>query len=257
MKTLSIFIIFLFSALVIQAKTLRVAAYNVEFGKGGSAEEFGNMLKEYKLDIVTFNEAPGEDWTKKVGEACGMKFHYVGKTSSANHKDKYKSILSKTPLTDTSEVLLEGSGWSPASAVRASTVIDKVSYTIYSLHIPGSSGDKKNGAKSGTKAHSLTKILSKDKSPNIIAMGDYNSRVEQNPIKAILRKGFKYTWEDLKTDLKKEKTWNVYNNKGEGVIDHILYKLKDKKVKVTDGGIIKLEKPLSDHAPVWAEFSFE
>ncbi len=39
------------------------------------------------------------------------------------------------------------------------------------------------------------------------------------------------------------------------MIDHILYK-DQVGAKVTDGGIIELEKPLSDHKPVWAEIVF-
>ena len=73
---------------------VRVAAYNVEFGKNASPEEIGRMFKPYNLDIIGFNEVPDGDWTARVGRVLGMKHTYVGKISSANHKDKYKSILS-------------------------------------------------------------------------------------------------------------------------------------------------------------------
>ena len=61
------------------------------------------MFKPYKLDIIGFNEVPDGDWTARVGKVLGMKHCYVGKISSANHKDKYKSILSRTPLQGTAE----------------------------------------------------------------------------------------------------------------------------------------------------------
>ena len=95
-------------------KTLhvRVAAYNVEFGKNASPEEIGKMFKPYDLDIIGFNEVPDGDWTARVGKVLGMKHTYVGKISSANHKDKYKSILSRTTLQLTrssmNSVLSEG-----------------------------------------------------------------------------------------------------------------------------------------------------
>ena len=38
--------------------TIRVAAYNVEFGKSATPEEIGEMFKPYQLDIIGFNEAP-------------------------------------------------------------------------------------------------------------------------------------------------------------------------------------------------------
>jgi len=48
--------------------SVRVAAYNVEFGKSATPEEIGEMLKPYKLDIIGFNEAPDGDWTARVGK---------------------------------------------------------------------------------------------------------------------------------------------------------------------------------------------
>ena len=77
---------------------IRVAAYNVEFGKSTTPEQVGKMFKPFKLDMIGFNEVPDGDWTARVGKVLGMSFSYVGKISSANHKDKYKSILSRTPL---------------------------------------------------------------------------------------------------------------------------------------------------------------
>mgnify|MGYP006094706801 CR=1 FL=1 len=40
-----------------------------------------------------------------------------------------------------------------------------------------------------------------------------------------------------------------------GVIDHILYNTSA-GAKVTDGGIIELKNPLSDHKPIWAQIVF-
>src|SRR5690606_27028161 len=75
---------------------LKVAAYNVEFSDKGTAEEIGKALKPYDFDIVCFVEAPDGDWIKKVGKAMGLKHSVVGKYSTAGHKDKYKTILSRT-----------------------------------------------------------------------------------------------------------------------------------------------------------------
>ena len=82
---------------------IRVATYNVEYGENASPEEIGKMFKPYKLSIIGFNEVPDGDWTARVGKVLGMKHSYVGKISSANHKDKYKSILSRTPFEATAE----------------------------------------------------------------------------------------------------------------------------------------------------------
>jgi len=72
----------------------------------------------------------------------------------------------------------------------------------------------------------------------------------------IEKAGFISTWSDLKIDVSKEFTYNALDPKNSlGVIDHILYNTSAGG-KVTDGGIIELKKPLSDHKPIWAEIVF-
>ena len=132
----------LFSGNSKESISVRVAAYNVEFGKNASPEEIGKMFKPYNLDIIGFNEVPDGDWTARVGKALGMKHTYVGKISSANHKDKYKSILSRTPLQSTVEhelTVQRKRSWNPASVVQAVSQINGIPISFYSLHICRSS----------------------------------------------------------------------------------------------------------------------
>ena len=68
----------------------------------------GEIFKPYKLDIIGFDEAPDGDWTNRVGKVLGMQYSFVGKVSSANHKNKYKTILSRTRLEDPEEHVLTG-----------------------------------------------------------------------------------------------------------------------------------------------------
>ena len=85
---------------------IKVAAYNVEYSKNATATEIGEALKSYNFDVVCFSEAPGGDWTKKVGAVLGLNNIVVGKYSTAGHVDKYKTIASRTPLFDIEEVLM-------------------------------------------------------------------------------------------------------------------------------------------------------
>ncbi|MDC0286750.1 metallophosphoesterase [Akkermansiaceae bacterium] len=230
--------------------TVRVASYNVEFGKSATPEEIGEMLKPYKLDIIGFDEAPDGDWTAHVGKVLGMEHSYVGKISSANHKDKYKTILSRTPLEDTEEYELTGRGWNPASVVRAVTQIDGVPFAFYSLHI------SKSGAKDGHAYSLASKVLPKEITERVIVAGDFNNKIGDAAMKTIEGAGFRPTWNDLKIDVSKEFTYNAQNpEKNLGVIDHIFYN-KLSGAKATEGGIIELAKPLSDHKPIWAEIAF-
>ena len=115
---------------------IRFATYNVLFGLWAKPESVGKMFKPYNLDVICFNEVPHGNWTLRVGRELGMKHVHVGKVSSANHKDKYKSILSRFPLLDKSEVAFDSKGWKPASVVTARTNIKGVPLTLYSTHIP-------------------------------------------------------------------------------------------------------------------------
>ncbi|MBT3201289.1 MAG: endonuclease/exonuclease/phosphatase family protein [Phycisphaerales bacterium] len=229
---------------------VRVASYNVEFSKSATPEQIGEMFKQYDLDIIGFDEAPDGDWTAGVGKVLGMKYSYVGKISSANHKDKYKTILSRTPLEGAEEYKLTGRGWNPASVVRAVTKIDGVWFAFYSLHICASG--KENGH-----AYSLaTEILPKETTQRVIVVGDYNNNIGDAAMNTIEAAGMRPTWKDMEIDLSKQFTWNALNPKrNAGVIDHILYNTSS-GARASDGGIIELNKPLSDHKPVWAQIVF-
>jgi endonuclease/exonuclease/phosphatase family metal-dependent hydrolase len=238
-----------------QPITVRVASYNVEFGKSATPEQIGEMFKPYNLDIIGFDEAPDGDWTARVGKVLGMEHSYVGKISSANHKDKYKSILSRTPLEGMTEHELRAERrrcWNPASVVRAVTEIDGISIAFYSLHICSSRDRETMGH-----AYQLaTEVLPKETTERVIVVGDYNNNIGDIAMNTIEASGFSHTWKDLKIDVSKEFTYNAQDpKKSLGVIDHILYNTSA-GAKVTEGGIIELEKPLSDHKPIWAEIVF-
>ncbi len=235
---------------------VRVAAYNVEFGKNATPEEIGKMFKPYNLDIIGFNEVPDGDWTARVGKVVGMKHIYVGKISSANHKDKYKSILSRTLLQSTVEhnlTVQRRRSWNPASVVKTVTKIDGIPIAIYSLHICRSTDSDKTGH-----AYRLAKeVLPKEKTNRVIVLGDFNNNMGDTAMNMLEASGYKPSWKDLKIDVSKEFTYNALKPEqpNAGVIDHIFYNNLP-RTNVIDGGIIELKKPLSDHKPVWAEIVF-
>ena len=238
-----------------EAITVRVASYNVEFGRSTTPEQVALMFKPYNLDMIGFNEVPEGDWTARVGKVLGMQHSYVGKISSANHKDKYKSILSRTPLQGTAEHEMSVERkrcWNPASAVRSVTEIDGVPIAFYSLHICTSMSHHKNGH-----AYQLaTGILPKETKDRVIVVGDFNNNLGDAAMNALEASGFRPIWKDLKIDVSKKFTYNALKpEKNLGVIDHIFCNTSAKP-RSTDGGIIELEKPLSDHKPIWAQIVF-
>ena len=234
---------------------LRVAAYNVEFGKNASPEEIGRMFKPYNLDIIGFNEVPDGDWTARVGKVLSMKHVYQGKISSANHKDKYKSILSRTPFEVTAEHELSVErkrSWNPASVVKAVTKIDSVPVVFYSLHICRST-DSHN---TGHLYRLANEVLPKEQTERVIVFGDFNNNMGDTAMDMLEASGYKPTWKDLGIDVSKEFTYNALKPEqpNAGVIDHIFYNTESRG-RTKEGGIIELKKPLSDHKPVWAEIA--
>lgn len=209
---------------------IRVGTYNVEFGKNATPEEIGEMFKPYNLDIIGFNEAPDGDWTSRIGKILDMPYSHVGEISSANHDNKYKTILSRTPLMDIKEFLLSGIGWNPASAVRAVTHINDIPVAFYSLHICKS--DKNNGH-----AYDLaTNVLSEEEISKIIVVGDFNNLITDDAMQTILEGGMTSIWNGLNVNASDKFTngvnvntcdkftWNAIDTEKKiGVIDHILF----------------------------------
>jgi endonuclease/exonuclease/phosphatase family metal-dependent hydrolase len=251
------------------ATKIRVVAYNVACGQWATPEQIADLLKPLKPDIVLLSEVPkakrGEkvkDWSHRVAESLGMKHVHVGTVSSANHKapqwgdmtgqygGKFKSILSRTPLSESGDILVEGSGWKRASAVRVETDIDGRKFALYSLHLPGYAHHKNQPTSSdaweGSKHKSLAEhINAEDASYGIIVGGDFNEWTDSIVMRGLLE------------------TCKLKNAITSRSIDHILYstaspiKLLEAKrdwgPKNQNDENEKAEGCLSDHPWVWCE----
>ena len=259
-----------------ETSTVRVAAYNVLFGNWGTPERIGEMFEPHGFDIIGFSEVPEGDWTAKVGKVLGLDYSYVGKISSANHKDKYKSILSRTPLKNVHEIEITADGWSPASLVAADTRVRGLELRVYSLHIPGRPGftDQADGSAAEFIAAQVIPGIDAER---FIMIGDFNNHLGDAPLNLIEKAGLRATWHDLDFDVTVHSSHRHIETGAEsGVIDHIYYNVAS-GAGATSGGIIhdaynppaedkpmpryrtewdKYGKPLSDHRPVWAELSF-
>lgn len=254
--------------------SVRFIAYNVQFGCRSTPEEMGDMLKDWQPDVVALNEAPGGDWAERVGRRCGMKYVHVGSFSSAGtmgilHADgsecnysksrdrsvkfvpnKYKVILSRTPLSEGKDIRMKGLGWR-ATVVRAVTTVKGHEVAVYSVHI---SGDRT--APKGTQAEYLAKsVLAKDPVHDVVALGDFNNSL--GPVMSVFDAAdFSNLWQALNRDVSKEFTWSAIPGQPHlGVIDHILFNHRG-TTQAVQGGIIEMNKPLSDHKPIWADISF-
>ena len=235
---------------------IRVAAYNVEVSRNATAQEIGAMLKAYDLDVVCFSEAPGGNWTQEVGAVMGLKHVVVGKYSTAGHDDKYKTILSKTPLYASEEIVMADT---LHTATKAMTKIGDTAFGIYSVHFPFGWRDQAHIDETTNKIKTFVDYLKENQSEETsIVMGDFNfnpSNAEKENMyhEMFVDIGLNTSWNDLGIDVTKQNTHNALKPEDEGngkVIDHIMY--NPMILKAIKAEIIQLEKPLSDHKPVWA-----
>lgn len=248
---------------------LRVVAYNVACGQWATPEQIAELLKPLNPDIVMLSEVPKanrgkdvKDWSLRMAEALNLEHVHVGTVSSAGHKSpkwgdptgnyggKFKSILSRTPLTEAKDIAVEGSGWKRANPVRAETVIAGRKFALYSLHLPGFAHHKKPRTKveawEGSKHKQLAEhIKAEDASYEVIVGGDFNEWTDGLVMRALL------------------KETKLENATKEQSIDHILYSTKG-QVKLLDSKRdwgpknqndqnIKSNGCLSDHPWVYCE----
>jgi endonuclease/exonuclease/phosphatase family metal-dependent hydrolase len=228
------------------ASKLRVVAYNVACGQWATPEQIAELLKPLNPDIVLLSEVPKanrgkkvKDWSLRVAEALGLKHVHVGTSSSAGHKSpkwgdptgnyggKFKSIISRTPLTNGKDILVEGSGWKRANPVRVETEIAGRKFALYSLHLPGYAHNKRQPTKPEAWENSKHKALSdhikaEDSSCEVIVGGDFNE------------------WTDGLVMRSLAKDAKLKNSTTEKSIDHILYSTK---------GAIKLLDAKRDWGP--------
>ncbi len=235
---------------------IKVAAYNVEYSKSATAAEIGEALKEYNFDVVCFCEAPGGDWTKEAGAVMGLSHVVVGKYSTAGHEDKYKTIASRTPLMGIEEVLMADT---LHTATRAKTVINNTEFVIYAVHFPFGWRDQAHIDETTNKVATFVNYLAERQENELaVVAGDFNFiPINADTVNAyhqmFIDIGLDMSWKELGIDCTKRNTFNAFNleDKGNGeVIDHVMY--NPAKMKVVDGEILELEKPLADHKPVWA-----
>ncbi|MDA7511454.1 endonuclease/exonuclease/phosphatase family protein [Verrucomicrobia bacterium] len=240
---------------------IKVAAYNVEVSRSATAEEIGETLKRHNFDIVVFSEAPGGDWTKRVGKVLGLNHVVVGKYTTARHKDKYKTIVSRTPLYDCEEILMVDT---LHTVTEAKTKIDGHEFVIYSVHFPFGWRDQAHIDETTGKITAFINHLKGEQNQEIsVVMGDFNfvpsnSKYRSQYYEMMVDIGLDVSWKELGIDVTKHNTHNAYNVEDEGsgkVIDHIMY--NPEKLTAINGQIIEMEKPLSDHKPVWAELQLK
>ena len=235
---------------------LKVAAWNVEYSTNASAIEIGEALKPFDFDVICFSEAPGGDWTKEVGSVLGLNNVVVGKYSTAGHIDKYKTIASRTPLYGYEEVLMADT---LHTVTKAKTKINNTEISIYAVHFPFGWRDQAHIHETTNKIATFVDYLKqRQNDETAVVAGDFNfipSNLEKENMyyEMFVNIGLDAAWKELGIDCTKLNTCDAFKPEDTGngeVIDHVMY--NPAKMNALEGQIIEMEKPLSDHKPVWA-----
>ncbi|MEX0770980.1 MAG: endonuclease/exonuclease/phosphatase family protein [Balneolaceae bacterium] len=235
---------------------LKVATYNVEVSRSATAHEIGEALKPYNFDVICFSEAPGGDWSENVAAALGLDHVVVGRYSTAGHEDKYKSIVSRTPLYGYEEFLMTDT---LHTVTKAFTQIENQEIALYSVHFPFGWRDAEHIRETTAKlAHFAYYLRARQPDETSLVLGDFNfipsnPKSVSNDYEMFVNAGLEVSWKELGVDVTRRKTHNAFEPDDEdsgNVIDHILY--NPDKVRALDGDIIEMDPPLSDHKPVWA-----
>ncbi|MEQ9441718.1 MAG: endonuclease/exonuclease/phosphatase family protein [Cyclobacteriaceae bacterium] len=232
---------------------LKIAAYNVEFGDKGSAQEIGELLASHDFDVVCMSEVPGGDWAEKVGEAMGLEHVVLGKYSTAGHEDKYKAILSKTLLYDQEEVLMADS---LHTAVKAKTKLDGREISLYSVHFPFGWRDQAHIDETTNKIQTFVNYLQEHQSEEMaVIAGDFNFIPSSQDTlvqyyEMFTNLGYRLSGQQVGMDYESSDTMVRETPRPGRVIDHIFF--NPDAMIAQQAGILELDKPLSDHKPVWA-----
>ena len=145
------------------------------------------------------------------------------------------------------------------TVTRAMVRIGGKAIAIYSVHFPKGWRDQAHIDETTGKVTAFINDL-KNRPVNEIAivMGDFNFVPSNSDSSSLYHDmfidiGLDFSWRDLDIDLSRRNTSRLFKPEAERVghvIDHIMY--DPSKVRAIDGDIIELDKPLSDHKPVWA-----
>jgi len=220
-----------------QGIRVRVVSYNVYGFNFADATTIGTMLAGLNPDMVALQEMPVEQ-VETLAVTAGMSYSYALDG---------KAILSRTALTDTSEIEL----YNGRSLLHANTVIGGVTFSFYAAHISWNvDGDLQC-------RQFIDEVLTADPVKHFIIAGDFNDEVYSTQIDILSKKlgdsyiaaglypGERITWPSTRFD----------DSEGSQMIDLILFR-KDFAPIVTQTEVVNLAPVLSDHKPVMAELLF-
>lgn len=226
-------------------RALRVVSFNIRAGLSSSLEAVGDVIAGLEPDVVALQEVDvGVERTGRVdqpavlAERLGMQRVFAGAIKREGG-DYGVALLSRFPITRAERVeLRDGSALEPRVAIDASVCVNGSEVRVVSVHAdmwPWAAEANTKALAQALKARSLK--------PAIIA-GDLNATPQEGAVGALLGVGLI----DVLRARDEGRTFLGSSRR----IDYILAD-DGLDLRVTAAG--RVEAEVSDHVPVFAEFS--
>lgn len=218
---------------VLRQPVVRLATYNVHGGLEASAATVARFLSGLDLDLLSMQEVPSQEYLETIASGTGL-VHFT-------LMDRFKAILSRTPLEDTSRIpLVTGRG-----VIRTTATLRGIPVSVYAIHNSWDQpGDREN-------RQIVNELLPLDANPRKILLGDFNDE-HYSTQNIVLERALNDAWTDLGVRPGERTTWpatGFAGTEGHQLIDLLLYAPTGGMFPVS-ASIPKLAPVLSDHRPV-------
>ena len=212
---------------------VRLATYNVHGGLEATPTAVARFLAGLNLDLLSMQEVPSQEYLETIASVTGLA-HF-------SMLDRFKAILSRTPLEGTRRIPLE----TGRSLIRTTTLLGGVPVSVYGVHNSwDQAGDREN-------RQLVNEILPTDSNPRKILLGDFNDE-HYSTQNVVLERALNDAWTDLGVRPGERTTWpatGFAGTEGHQLIDLLFYAPAGGMFPVS-ASIPKLAPVLSDHRPV-------
>lgn len=184
-----------------QSHTVKIMSYNIAHGQGSDngtvdLERIAKVIEDSGADIIGLQEVDRfysdrsdyEDQLKVLAELLGFEYYVYGANLDLNPHEGYEArqygtgILSKYPIKDSENVLLNSYGREQRGVLRATIDINGVDTNIYNTHLALPDEDRMG------QVNEIIELMEDFPGPKMV-MGDLNSESHFEDFKHLINAG--------------------------------------------------------------------
>lgn len=228
-----------------KTEKFRLVSFNIRSGLSSSIEKVGDVIAEMNPDVVALQEVDvgvartnRADQAAELAQRLGMKHVFAGAIKREGG-DYGIALLSRLPLTRATRVDLKADmAYEPRVAIDASVCVNGKEVRVVAVHadvFPWSAA---------ANSHQLARKLAEGSTKPMIVAGDLNATPNENAPRAFTVTGL--------VDILKQRAEGPTFVGSNRRLDYIL---ADKELDLEVSGAGKVDTQVSDHVPVFADFS--